>query len=228
MKIKYYILLVFFGINLFSQNKIDLKEQCKLQYDSIFKDYFGEKFFKKNIRFDEEQYFLRVLDTVDVKSEDDDMFISFLVNKNNTEFLKKIYKAQYFDYLDYYNYSFLYKGKPFSQMTYTCETVNKKEYSDYEYRFIMNYYNKIKNKEYISPRKALKIAKANGLKNICYQSLTNASFYNKNQDVWQIQDCSNEKRSKVIEVNPKSGEVLTLFERGYKEGEKAAYWNLLK
>jgi hypothetical protein len=98
--------------------------------------------------------------------------------------------------------------------------------NDFSNKNILEYYNKIKSKVYLSPKQALKIAKVNGLKNICYQSLTSASFHNKDQDVWQIQDCSSEKIAKVIELDPKSGKVLTLFERDYGKGEKAAYWKI--
>lgn len=225
MKLKYYIILIFLGINLFSQSKINIKEQCKLQYDSEFKNVFGDIFFKKNIKFNKEKHFLSI-DTVDINSDEYDTFITFFVNKNNTRLLKKLSNGKYFDYTDYYNYNFLYKGKTFYERTYRCEFTHRKEVNDFSNKEILEYYNKIKNKEYLSPKRALKIAKANGLKNICYQSLTSASFHNKNQDVWQIEDCSNEITGKVIELDPRSGKVLSRFERDYGDSGKAAYWNL--
>ncbi|MEG0577538.1 MAG: hypothetical protein RR500_06725 [Bacilli bacterium] len=190
------MLLIFVGVNLFSQNKINIEQQCKSQHDSVFKDFFGDKFFTKNIMFDKEKYSLRV-DTIDIDSDDFNTSKTIYLNMNNIELLDKLYHNKYFNYYEYYKYSFLYRGKPFQQVTYTCEFINKKEQLDYENKEILDYYNKIKNKEYISPKKAVRIAKSNGLKNICYQSLTSASFYNRNQDVWQIQDCSSEKKAKV-------------------------------
>ncbi|MEG0577541.1 MAG: hypothetical protein RR500_06740 [Bacilli bacterium] len=224
---KYYMLLIFVGVNFFSQNKINIEQQCKSQHDSVFKDFFGDKFFTNNIRFDKDEYFLAA-DTTDINSDDFNTSKIIYLNMNNVKLLEKLYHNKNFNYNEYYNYSFLYKGEPFQQITYTCEFINKKEKLDYGNKKIIDYYNKIKNKEYLSPQKAVRIAKANGLKNICYQSLTFASFYNRNQDVWQIQDCSSEKKTKVIELNPKTGKVLNIYERNYGKGEKAAYWNLFK
>ncbi|PZU05006.1 MAG: hypothetical protein DI622_19520 [Chryseobacterium sp.] len=227
MKIKYYIIPFFFlSINILSQDSISIKEQCRTKYDSIFKNYFGEKFFRKNIKYDKSQSFIDIYLTNNI--ENDPEFKRIFLNVNNLSEIQKNIKQYPKYYSDYYIYVFLYKGIIFHERTYTCETVNKKEYFDYENKLILNYYNKIKNKEYISPKKALKIAKINGLKNICYQSLTSVSFHNKNQDVWQIQDCSNEITGKIIELDPKTGKVLTLFKRDYGQSGQAAYWNLFK
>jgi hypothetical protein len=225
MSIKYLIPFLFLCINIFSQKKIHTKEQCRLQYDTIFKDFFGEKFFKKNIKYNKGESYINVFTTNDIEN-DDDYKIIFL-NINNYDDIKK-YVKEYpkFYSSDYYKYEFLYKGKAFYERIYTCELAKDKEVSDLINKEILEYYYKIKNKEYLSPREAIIIAKSNGFKNICYQSLTSASFHNKNQDVWQIQDCSSEKIAKVIELHPKSGKVLTLFERDYEKGEKAAYWKI--
>ncbi|MGD1320764.1 hypothetical protein [Chryseobacterium sp. 2R14A] len=225
MNIKYLIPFLFLFINIFSQDKINLQEQCRLQYDSVFKDFFGDSFFKKNIVFNNNRYYLIVY-TMDTNSDDYRTSSNIFINKNNIKPLEKLSKGNYFDYSDYYNYRFLFRGNVFYENIYTCEFAYRKEVNDFSNKQILEYYNKIKNKEYVSPKKAVKIAKANGFKNICYQSITNASFHNKNQDVWQIQDCSNEKITKVIELDPKSGKVLTLFERDYGKGEKASYWHL--
>lgn len=225
MRITYFIILLFMFNFSFSQDKVNLIEQCKSKYDSIFKNYYGDSFFNENIKFNEKQYHLRV-DTVNTNIDDFTTPTSLYVNKNNTSLLEKVSHGNFFDYYEYYIYSFLYKGVVFHERTYTCEFANRKDVNDFSNKEILEYYNKIKRKEYIYPKKALKIAKANGLKNICYQSLTSASFHNKNQDVWQIQDCSNKITTKVIEIDPKSGKVLSVFERDYEKGEKAAYWHL--
>ncbi|MCA6066189.1 hypothetical protein JI747_003295 [Chryseobacterium sp. RG1] len=224
MNIKYLIFFLFLCINIFSQDKIELKEQCRSKYDSVFKDFFGEEFLKKNIKYKEEESYIGLFTTNDIESDDD--FKRIFININNIAALQK-YLNQYPKYYnEYYKYHFLYKGFVFHQRIYTCEFAYRKEVNDFSNNQVLEYYNKIKNKEYLSPKKAVKIAKANGFKNICYQSITNASFHNKNQDVWQIQDCGNEKNTKVIELDPKSGKVLTLFERDYGKGEKASYWKL--
>ena len=223
MKRIYYIILTFVSINLLSQNKIYTKEQCKLKHDSIFKNYFGEFFFKKNIKYNKEESYIDLYLTNDMKNDDD--YKRIFLNINNDNDIKR-YKKEYpkFYSSDYYKYEFYYKGKVFYERIYTCELVNDKELSDLINREIFDYYNKIKNKVYLSPKKATRIAKVNGLKNICYQSLTSASFHNKNRDVWQIQDCSNEITGKIIELDPKTGKVLTLFERDYGKNGQAAYW----
>ncbi|MCY0979405.1 hypothetical protein PGH12_04735 [Chryseobacterium wangxinyae] len=224
---KYYIILIFLNVNLFSQVNITIKEQCKSEYDSIFKEFFGEKFFKKSIKYNKDESYINLFLTNDIENDDD--FKMIFLNVNNQLDIQK-YRNDYpnFDYLEHYNYNFLYKGKVFYKRIFLCELVNDKEVLYLINKEILEYYNKIKNKEYLSPKKALKIAKANGMENICYQSLTSASLLNKNQDVWQIKDCSNKEKAKVVELDPKSGEVLTIYERYYEKADKAAYWNLLK
>ncbi|MEG0577539.1 MAG: hypothetical protein RR500_06730 [Bacilli bacterium] len=162
---------------------------------------------------------------MDYNNEDYNTSFAIYINKNNKQTLEKLSSKNYFDYTDYYAYNFLFKGNVFYHRIYICELVNNKKLSNLINKEILDYYNKIKNKEYISPQKAVRIAKANGLKNICYQSLTSASFYNRNQNVWQIQDCSSEKKAKVIELNPRSGKVLNMYDKNYEKVEKAAYWS---
>ncbi|MCY0978664.1 hypothetical protein PGH12_04620 [Chryseobacterium wangxinyae] len=123
MKIKYCILFLFLSITIFSQDKIELKEQCRLQYDSIFKKSFGERFFKKNIKYYKNKSSINVLTNDPNNEQYDNIFLNI---ENHSEIKKFMDKYPNFDYLEYYQYGFLYKGKPFHESTYTCETVNKK------------------------------------------------------------------------------------------------------
>ncbi|OCK52018.1 hypothetical protein BA768_13895 [Chryseobacterium sp. CBo1] len=224
---KIYILFIFLGTNFSSQNKINIEQQCKSLHDSVFKDFFGDKFYKKNIKYNKKESYIDLHLTNNI--ENDDNYKIIFLNLNNENDIK-MYRKEYpkFYSSDFYVYNFFYRDMVFYHKVFTCELVKNKDLIDLINKQIINYYNKINTKKYLSPKKALKIAKINGLKNICYQSLTSASSYNIDQDIWQIQDCSNEKKAKVIELNPKTGKILNIYERNYGKGEKAAYWNFFK
>jgi trans-2-enoyl-CoA reductase len=89
MNAKYLIFSLFLCVNVFSQNTGEIKEQCKSKYDSMFRDFFGDKFSKKNIRFDKDKYLLRV-DTIDIDSDDFTTSKTIYLNMNNIELLEKL------------------------------------------------------------------------------------------------------------------------------------------
>ena len=164
MKLKFYIPFLFLYATFFSQNKVDINEQCRVQYDSVFIKYFGDSFFQKNIKYDKSRSFIDVYLTNNIEDiENGEEFKTVYLNLKNYEDIKK-YQKQYpkFYSRDHYTYLFLYKNYPFYQSIITCELVNKKEYSDFENALILSYYNKIKAKEYLSPKKISRIAKSKG------------------------------------------------------------------
>ncbi|MCY0979407.1 hypothetical protein OUO26_18880 [Chryseobacterium sp. CY350] len=77
----------------------------------------------------------------------------------------------------------------------------------------------------MNPKKILKLAKSNGLKNICYQSLTEYSYYHKGEIIWVVKSCDDNKKITILEADPKTGKLLSLYKRDYYNTEKAAFWN---
>jgi len=222
LKIKYAILLFFVGIQIFSQNNIDISESYKLKYDSAFSKSFGKSFFKKNIKYSTNKYFLKI-DTLDIDNEDNSNTENFFINKKNISVLSKFYndKDRYFSSYGFYTYNFLYNGYSFYQSIYRFDFINNKEQFNFENQQILEYYKKIQNKEYINPKKVSKIVKSKMLKNICSQSLVN----NNTNTIWEIKDCSDNSTIKILELDSKSGKELRLYQRDYYPWEKAAYWN---
>ncbi|OCK52019.1 hypothetical protein BA768_13900 [Chryseobacterium sp. CBo1] len=226
-KIKYFVIILFITSKLLAQNKITDIELQKIKYDSSFVAFFGKSFFNKNIIYNQQQYFWKV-DTLDVNSDDYNTSKSFYINKKNILLFKKKRKNNYISFLDFYTYNFLYNGYPFHQEIYRFDSVNNDKQFKFGNEQVLHYYEKIKKGEYLTPKRIHKIVKLKKIKNVCSQSITDYSLYNKNKTVWEIKDCSNTNKIKVIELDPINGKEITNYTRNYFPWEKAAYWNQIK
>ncbi|MCA6066188.1 hypothetical protein JI747_003290 [Chryseobacterium sp. RG1] len=223
-KTRYVLLLLFVSTRIFAQNNINTYEKYKIKYDSAFSKYFGKSFFKKNIKYSSEKYFLSV-DTLDISNDDNSNTKNFFINKKNIFLLSKFYNNdQYFSFFDFYTYKFLYNGYSFYQKVYRSDFINNEKQFDFENEQVLDHYEKIKSKEYISPKKVFKIAKLKMFKNICSQSLVSNNYY-KNKIFWEIKDCSNSSTINILELDSKDGKELRLYQRDYYPWEKANYWN---
>ncbi|MEG0577540.1 MAG: hypothetical protein RR500_06735 [Bacilli bacterium] len=221
------MLIFFINITVFGQTNINLKnkEKYKLKYDSTFIKTFGKQFFEKNILYNKEQSFINV-DTLDGNSENYVTTKDFYVNDRNIEFLSKFSGKNYnTTYMYFYTYNFLYKGYSFHQEIYRFDSVNNDKQFKFGNEQVLHYYEKIKKGEYLTPKRIHKIVKLRKIKNVCSQSITDYSLYNKNRTVWEIKDCSNTNKIKVIELDPINGKEIKNYTRNYFPWEKATYWN---
>lgn len=201
MKIKYCILFLFLSIIILGQTHEDLiyKEKYKLKFDSIFIKSFGQEFFKKSVKYNQKQSFISV-DTLDINSEDYLTTNNFFVNEENIKLLSKFNNKNYnITYMYYYTFQFLFKRFSFYQDIYRYDFSNNTEQLNFENKKILNYYDKLKNNVYLNPKKILKLAKSIGLKNICYQSLTEYSYYHKGEIIWVVKSCDDNKKITILD-----------------------------
>lgn len=209
----------------YSQNKV--KESiCKIKLDSIISNTTKEPFFKKNVKFDMEQSLISVHLEKDSIHDMEIIFINF----SDTVGINKFKKPKNFS-SEFFTYKFFYKGCSFHERVYTCEFVKNKNQLQYQINQMLLYYEKIENKEYLSPKKVKKIARSQGFKKICYQSLTPIKSHAYGVDgkiVWQLKECINDNTIKIVDIDPESGKILNYIERSYTPLERATYRNILQ